>query len=405
MNRVVVDIDNVSLSRIEEKCISCGMCLKTCKNINNFDDIDCINCGGCILTCPSGALVPKFNYQQVLNYINDTDYTVVCYTAPAVRVAIGDDFGYEAGTFLESKMVGALKEIGFDYVFDTTFGADLTIMEEACELVERIKTKKLPMYTSCCPSWVYYMKKYHPDDLNLLSTCKSPIAMQAEMVKTYFSDMYDIPKDKIIAVSINPCTAKKLEIKWYPKTDISLTTRELSMMLKELNIDLNKVPEVAFDKLMGVGSASGLIFGVSGGVTEAVLRTAYYMLNKKDAPANFYRLSSIRGEANIKTTTIDMGVTKLKIAVINKISTVKENYERLKKFDFIEVMECPGGCIGGGGQPIGAIKDMEITRAKRMTSMYQNEKNKEFKDSFRNSEIQDAYISYISKNDISLHTK
>ena len=405
MNRVVVDIDNVSLSRIEEKCINCGMCLKTCKNINNFECVDCINCGQCILTCPSGSLVPKYNYKQILNYIKDTDYTVICYTAPAVRVAIGDDFGFESGTFLESKMVGALKEIGFDYVFDTTFGADLTIMEEACELVERIKNKELPMFTSCCPSWVYYMKKYHADDLNILSSCKSPIAMQAEMVKTYFSDMYDISKDKIIAVSINPCTAKKLERVWYPETDISITTRELSMMLKELGIDLNNVKDASFDKLMGTGSASGLIFGVSGGVMEAVLRTSYYMLNKKNAPASFYKLSAIRGEANIKTATIDMGVTKLRLAVVNKISTVKENYERLKKFDFVEVMECPGGCIGGGGQPLGIIKDMDLIRAKRMTSMYKNESNRSCKDSFKNSEIQDAYISYISKNDIRLHTK
>ena len=405
MNRVVVDINNVSLSRIEEKCINCGMCLKTCKNINNFECIDCINCGQCILTCPSGALVPKYNYRQVLNYINDTDYTVVGFTAPAVRVAIGDDFGYEAGEFLESKIVGALKKIGFDYVFDTTFGADLTIMEEACELVDRINTKKLPMFTSCCPSWVYFMQKYHPEDLKLLSTCKSPIAMQAEMVKTYFSEMYDIPASKIIAVSINPCTAKKLERVWYPKTDISITTRELSMMIKELNIDLKNVADAPFDKLMGEGSASGLIFGVSGGVMEAVLRTTYYMLNKKSAPEIFYKLASIRGEADIKTTTIDMGVCKLKLAVVNKISTVKENYERLKKFDFIEVMECPGGCIGGGGQPLGIIKDMELTRAKRITSMYKSESKKSCKDSFKNKEIQDAYISYISKNDISLHTK
>ena len=177
MKKVEIKPNNVSIDRIEEKCLNCGMCKKTCEKINGLEG-DCINCGQCILTCPSGALIPKFDYKKVLNYINDTDYTVVAFTAPAVRVAIGDEFGFESGAFLEGKMVSALKNIGFDYVFDTTFGADLTIMEEANELVDRLKHKQKPLFTSCCPSWVLYMEKYHPEDLNLVSTCKSPIWKQ-----------------------------------------------------------------------------------------------------------------------------------------------------------------------------------------------------------------------------------
>ena len=193
MNRIEIKPSNMSIDRIEEKCLNCGMCKKTCESLNNIPN-DCISCGQCIMTCPSGALIPKFEYKKVLNYIKDTDYTVVAFTAPAVRVAIGDEFGFPEGSFLEGKMVSALKKIGFNYVFDTTFGADLTIMEEANELVNRLKHKTTPLFTSCCPSWVLYMQKYHQDDLKYLSTCKSPISMEATMIKTYFADMYEIPK-------------------------------------------------------------------------------------------------------------------------------------------------------------------------------------------------------------------
>lgn len=404
MNRIEIKDGNLSIDRIEEKCINCGMCLKTCQSINCLED-DCINCGQCILTCPSGALIPKYDYQKVLNYLHDTDYIVVAFTSPAVRVAIGDEFGYDAGAFLEGKMVGALKHLGFNYVFDTTFGADLTVMEEANELIERIDNKKIPMFTSCCPSWVEYMKKYHAKDSDLLSSCKSPIAMQAEMIKTYFADMYEYDKSKIIAVAITPCVSKKSERALYPETDIVVTTRELAMMIREENIDFNMLEDAEFDRMLGKGSSAGLIFGASGGVMEAVLRTAYYMINRKIAPDNFFALESIRGEANLKTALVDMEKFTLKVAVANKISTVKDKYDELKKYDFVEVMSCPGGCIGGAGQPLGAIKDMEGIREKRIKSIYRDENNSKVKASYLNPEIQDAYISYISKNNVSLHTK
>lgn len=404
MKKVEIKPNNVSIDRIEEKCLNCGMCKKTCEKINGLES-DCINCGQCILTCPSGALIPKYDYKKVLNYINDTDYTVVAFTAPAVRVAIGDEFSFESGAFLEGKMVSALKNIGFDYVFDTTFGADLTIMEEANELVDRLKHKQKPLFTSCCPSWVLYMEKYHPEDLNLVSTCKSPISMEATMIKSYFSEMYDIPKEKIITVAIAPCTSKKNERVIHYETDVSLTTRELAMMIRETNIDFKNLKDAEFDDLMGSSSSSGLIFGTSGGVTEAVLRTAYYMINSKMAPPKFYDLEEIRGEENIKTTTVDLGKYYLKVAAVSTIKIASENYEKLKTFDFVEVMACPGGCVGGAGQPLSAIKDMIEIRNKRRESMYNVDRVAQNREAYKNPKVQEAYISYLSKNDIDLHTE
>src|SRR5699024_9519573 len=233
-------------------------------------------------------------------FINDTDYTVVVFTAPAVRVAIGDAFGFPPGSFLEGKMVSALKQIGFDFVFDTTFGADLTIMEEASELLTRIQNKNLPMFTSCCPSCVLYTEKYHPELVKNLSTCKSPIAMQGAMIKSYFAEMYEIHKEKIISVSLTPCISKKYERSLYPDTDFVITASELVLMLQTLGIDFSKLSDQEFDKLLGKGSGGGLIFGVSGGVMESILRTAYYMINKEKAPAQFYEFKEIRGDAAIK---------------------------------------------------------------------------------------------------------
>ena len=403
MNRVEVKEDNVCLKRIEEKCINCGMCLTTCKQNNDFEN-DCINCGQCIMTCPSGALVPKYDYQKVINYIKDTNYTVVVFVAPAVRVAIGDAFGFEPGSFLEGKLVSALKKIGFDYVFDTTFGADLTIMEEANELIDRKLSNNTPMFTSCCPSWVLYANKYHPEIIKNISTCKSPIAMQGAMIKSYFADMYNIKKEQIKAISLTPCISKKYERTLYPETDIVITTSELILMIKELGINFNDLEDSEFDRLLGKGSGGGLIFGVSGGVMESVLRTAYYMVNKEKAPEEFYEFTNIRGEKDFKEAEVDFMKFKIKIAVISKVSTIKKYFEKLKEYDFIEVMSCPGGCIGGGGQPLNAIKSMEEIRKSRIDNMYQNDREQKIRESYKNPEIQDAYDSYINKKEVNLHT-
>lgn len=405
MKRIEISPGNLSIDRIEEKCLNCGMCLKTCSKINGMER-ECFNCGNCILTCPSGALIPKYDYKKVLNYINDTDFTVIAFTAPAVRVAIGDEFGFPSGEFLEGKMVSALRKIGFNYVLDTTFGADLTVMEEANELLERKRNNnKLPLFTSCCPSWVNYMSKFHQNDLDLLSTCKSPIAMEAKMIKTYFSEMLNINSEKIIAVAIAPCVAKKTERMLYPETDIVITTRELSMMIREMNIDLKNLNDSPFDSLMGKASGGGTIFGVSGGVTEAILRTAYYMLNGKKAPKTFYNDEKLKNEDDLKTIEVDMEKFKLKVGIVNKIITAKENYELLKNFDFVEVMSCPGGCINGAGQPLNPIKDMINIRKMRANNLLKDDEKNKIRESYMNPEIQDAYISYLSKNDVKLHTK
>lgn len=404
MSRVSIKEDNLSIGRVNEKCINCGMCLKTCENCNNIGD-SCVNCGQCIVTCPSGAIIPKFQYRDVLNIINDTKKVVVAFVSPAVRVAIGDEFGYDAGEFLEKKLVSALKMIGFDYVFDTTFGADLTVMEEAWELIERINNKKTPMFTSCCPAWVSWLKLMHPEDLELLSSCKSPIAMQAEVIRSYFKDMYEIQNDNITTVAIVPCVAKKTEASVYPKTDYVLTTKEVAMMIRELGIDFRTLKDQEFDPLMGSSSSSGLIFGASGGVSEAVLRSAYYMVNKKKAPIKFYNLEELRGEDNFKTITLDFQKFYLRVAVINKLSTLKENYDVLKNYDFVEVMACPGGCVGGAGNQYQSIKDVGDIIRKRRESLFRVDKNACVKESYMSPLIQDVYISYLSKNNVELHTK
>lgn len=396
-NRVVISEDNKSIMRILERCVNCGQCLNTCKNINNIND-DCINCGQCILTCPMGAIVPKYNYKEVFKYISDSNYTVIVSTSPAVRVAIGDEFGYEPGTFLEKEMVGALKKLGFDYVLDTTFGADLTILEEASELIERIKNKtNLPMLTSCCSSWVTYMEKYHGNDLNLLSSTKSPISMQGTIIKEYFSSKQKLDKDKIINVALTPCVSKKSEIARSELNGIDyvITTTELAMMIREAGIDFKNVKQTNFDKLLSKGSGAGVIFGASGGVMEAALRTAYYLINKKEAPANFLELTELRGEAPIKEAVIDLNVLNIKVAVVAGVNNLETIYPSLSKYDFIEVMSCPGGCIGGAGQTLVAISKLKEYRDKRKENLYNNDKEIKIRNSYENEDIINVYNDFL----------
>ncbi len=405
MERVSVSKNNLAIDRIEERCIHCGMCLKTCQENNNLKN-DCINCGQCLLTCPTGALIPKYCYKTVLNYLHDTSYQVVVITSPAVRVAIGDAFGYEAGSFLEGKMVSALKALGFAKVFDTTFGADLTVMEEAKELVNRLETQKnLPMFTSCCPSWVNYVSKFYPEKKENISTCKSPIGMIGAMVKSYYAELYEINPNQIILVALTPCVSKKEEIYHNPDVDFCLTTSELVLMLKEMNIDFNTLKDEEFDKLLGKGSGAGLIFGASGGVTEAVLRTAYYLINHEKAPRKFYELNAVRGEKNFKETIIDLKKYQIKVGVINKLATIKEVKDKLDAYDFIEVMTCPGGCVGGAGQGLVAINKLPEIREKRIKALYQDDEINKVKESYENEEIKEAYQTFINKGKVKLHNE
>ena len=405
--RVQISPDNPSIARIEEKCINCGICKNICENVVGIkykkEDVlqpICINCGQCVVNCPTGALVTKYNYKKVLNYLNDTDYIVTVSLAPAVRVALQEEFNQEAGANVTKKIVTALKNLGFDYVFDLTFGADLTIMEEATELVKRLKTKEnLPMFTSCCPSWVKYMELYHDDLLNHLSTCKSPIGMQAAVINSYFILYKDIPKDKIINVMVAPCTAKKYEINRDEITDMDyvITTRELAMMLRECEIDFNSLEESEFDELLGGGSGAGDIFGTSGGVMESALRCAYHIVTNEDAPVSFYDLESVRGNTAIKEAKIKMGNYDLKICAVFGMPNLEKVLKDTSKYDFIEVMNCPLGCVGGGGQPLGVISKMTDDRIKRSKGLYNIDKDKKIRVCYKNPDIINLYRAYLDK--------
>ena len=403
--RVQINPDNPSIARIEEKCINCGICKNICENVVGIkykkEDVlqpICINCGQCVVNCPTGALVTKYNYKKVLNYLNDTDYIVTVSLAPAVRVALQEEFNQEAGANVTKKIVTALKNLGFDYVFDLTFGADLTIMEEATELVKRLKTKEnLPMFTSCCPSWVKYMELYHDDLLNHLSTCKSPIGMQAAVINSYFILYKDIPKDKIINVMVAPCTAKKYEINRDEITDMDyvITTRELAMMLRECEIDFNSLEESEFDELLGGGSGAGDIFGTSGGVMESALRCAYHIVTNEDAPVSFYDLESVRGNTAIKEAKIKMGNYDLKICAVFGMPNLEKVLKDMSRYDFIEVMNCPLGCVGGGGQPLGVISKMSDDRVKRSKGLYNIDSNKKIRVAYKNVDIINLYRAYL----------
>lgn len=399
MGKVKVE-DNYSLQRIHSRCIDCGACLQTCEALNGLDKDTCIHCGQCILTCPMGALQPKYNYKEVLANLHDEEKIVVVSVAPAVRVAIGDAFGYPPGEFLEDKLVGALKTLGFSYVFDVTFGADLTIMEEASELIKRLEEKKnFPMYTSCCPSWVEYMEHFYSRDLNHLSTCKSPIGMQGAMIKSYFAKLKKLNPEDIVTVTIAPCVSKKTEIRRdkLQDNDYVLTTSELVLLFREQNIDFQNIKPQKFDSLLGSGSGAGLIFGTSGGVMEAVLRTAYYFLNGKKAPDIFLEFTSLRGDATLKEAEVDFEVFKINVLVVYGLNTLRQRYKELKKYHFVEVMACPSGCVGGGGQPILSKQQQGIYVKARSKSLYEKDKWALKKCSYENVEIQKIYKEFLGK--------
>lgn len=407
IKKVWISKDNPSIQRTEEKCINCGQCQKTCweKTGIKYDkrkvnEPICINCGQCILTCPTGALSTKYDYKKVLNYIYDTDKTVIISVAPATRVAIGEEFGFEAGSFLEGKMVAALKAIGFSYVFDVTFGADLTIIEEANEFVERLSSgKNLPQFTSCCPSWIKYIEIYHPDLISHLSTAKSPIAMQASIIRTYFRRLKDIDPGEIINVIVVPCAAKKYEIKRseVQGIDFAITTLELAMMIRECNIDFSSLANESFDCILGKGSSAGLIFGASGGVMEASLRTVYSLLTGLKAPATILNFTALRGNKGLKEATININKKEIRIAVVDGLINFENILPKLKSYDFIEVMNCPGGCVGGSGQPIISVNKTESIIAQRINSLYKNGSTLEHQCSHNNPDILNVYRCFLGK--------
>ena len=402
---IPIEKNNISIQKIVEKCINCGTCSKVCPvssyiKEGNLDA--CLGCGMCIKKCPVGALTPKYVYNQVLEDIKNSNKTVVVIVSPAVRVAVGDGFGFEYGTNIDKKLVTGLKKIGFDYVFDTTYGADLTIMEEANELVERINNNKnLPMFTSCCPAWVKYFEMNYPDKLNHLSTCKSPIAMQSTILKTYFCKENGINPDNLVVVSLTPCTAKKQEIKRKELdgyTDYVITTSEIINMFKENNIDLANVCDTEFDSLF-TGTGAGLIFGHTGGVMIAAIRSAYHLLTNEELDLNKVNFEVLAGNNKIKKATIKIKDKYLKVAVVNGIENAKtliDDIENKKiELNFIEVMTCTGGCIAGGGQPLIPLnKEKEITKL-RIKGLMNSDKNMDVRYSHKNKNIIKLYNEFL----------
>ena len=383
-----MDDKSPSIVRDFNKCILCRRCVATCKYVQKIGAIDCINrgfdscisttydhslndvdctfCGQCIESCPTGALKEKENIQDVWKKLRDEDVFVVVQTAPAVRVAIGEEFGMPIGTNVAGKMITALKSIGFDKVFDTNTGADLTIMEEANEFIERIQNAGvLPMITSCSPGWVRFAEKNFPENLEHLSSCKSPHQMFGAIIKSYFADKYNIDKEKICVVSVMPCIAKKyecsrdeMEVDGIRDVDYVVTTRELARMIKQANIDFCELEDGKFDEPMGEASGAGAIFGTTGGVMEAAIRTAVDTLEGKSMDKLEY--TQVRGEKGIKEATLKIAGKDIKVAVASGLANARKIMEQIKDgkcdYHFVEIMACPGGCIMGGGQPIKSSK-------------------------------------------------
>lgn len=424
----VYPIDNTSgvLVRDRNKCIKCMRCVEACqetqmvgvlspsyRSINtsisagfneNLDETLCTFCGQCSAVCPVGAIYENDETEKVWEALNDPKKHVIVQTAPAVRVGLGEEFGMPRGSKVTGKMVTALKMLGFDKVFDTDFAADLTIMEEGTELLSRIKNGgKLPMITSCSPGWINYAEGFYPELLDNLSTCKSPQQMFGAVAKTYYAKKSGVDPADIFTVSIMPCTAKKYECKrpemnssGYRDVDVALTTRELARLIKNAGIDFNNLEDDNFDSIMGASSGAGVIFGATGGVMEAALRTVYEVVTGKTLENIDFK--EVRGFEGIKEATIDLGGTPIKVAVAHGLSNAHKILEMIKNgevdYTFVEIMSCTGGCVGGGGQPVGANKSIKIRRA---DTIYNIDKEMPIRKSHENPEIKQLYEEYLGE--------
>ena len=431
------DDHNSSIIRDTSKCVLCGRCVKRCFEAHGtgilgfekrgfktfiapagnrgFDESPCILCGQCVNVCPTGALMEKSEIDKVDAAMAQGKFVVV-QTAPAVRAALGEEFGMPVGTAVTGKMVAALRRLGFSRIYDTNFGADLTIMEEATELLGRIKNNGvLPMITSCSPGWVNYAEYFYPETLDHLSSCKSPHQMQGAIIKSYFAKEKGIDPKDIFVVSIMPCTAKKfekdrpeMEVNGLRDVDAVLTTRELARLIKRSGINFTKLPDEEYDQdLLGDYTGAGVIFGTTGGVMEAALRTAYKVLNGKEREK--IEFAEVRGQQGIKEAEIDLGVTKIKVAVASGMRNAKVLLEQIKAgnspYTFIEIMGCPGGCINGGGQP--CIKPMlmpnedadiyETYREKRAQALYSEDERQTLRQSHNNPQIKELYAKYLGE--------
>ncbi len=430
VNESEIDGTAAHMIRDNSKCILCRRCVAACAktqgigviganergfktNIGSAFEVglaetSCVCCGQCIAVCPTGALYEKDFIDQVVADLNDPEKYVVVQTAPAVRAGLGEEFGYEIGTNVEGKMAAALRRIGFDKVFDTNFSADLTIMEEGTEFIERVqKGGKLPMITSCSPGWIKFCEHYYPDMIDNLSTCKSPQQMFGAVTKTYFAEKMGIDPKKIVCVSIMPCTAKKFEVgradqsaAGVPDVDYSLTTRELARLIKRYGIDFNNLPDEGFDDPLGEGSGAAVIFGATGGVMEAALRTVVYKLTgeKDGSPIVF---NEVRGVEGIKEATYEVAGMKVNIAVASGLANARKVLDMVKSgeknYQFIEIMACPGGCVNGGGQPRvpANIRNFNDIRALRAKALYSIDEANTIRFSHDNESVKKLYAEYL----------
>lgn len=431
--RIVKTIDELSPSIVRDnnKCILCRRCVAACAKTQgvyaigmqnrgfktqigsefgkSLNDVACINCGQCIAACPTGALTEKDATKEVWAALNDPDKYVVFQTAPAVRVAIGEEFGLPIGTRCTGKMVSAIRRLGADKVFDVDFAADLTIMEEGTELLNRIKNGGvLPMITSCSPGWIKYCETFYPDFIPNLSTCKSPNQMQGAVTKTYFAKQNDLDPRDIYVVSVMPCTAKKFEIArpefgrdGYRDVDANLTTRELARMIRQAGLDFVHLPEEEFDDMLGESSGAGVIFGVTGGVMEAALRTVVDVLTGEDMPRLEY--ADVRGLEGIKEATVSVNGTDINVAIVHGTANAAKLLNAIrageKTYHFIEVMGCPGGCVTGGGQPIVDARTRYYVdpRAARAAATYSEDESMAIRKSHKNPAIQKLYAEFLGE--------
>lgn len=425
-----VDETTLHLVRNNNKCILCRRCSAACKDqfvgvigANNrgfdteigcafnqtLDKVACVACGQCTAVCPTGALVERDDTAKVFDAIADETKTVIVHTAPSIRATLGECFDMPIGTNVTGKMVAALRRLGFDKVFDTNFAADLTIMEEGTEFLNRVKNGgTLPMITSCSPGWIKFCEHYYPELIPNLSTCKSPQQMQGAMIKSYYAEKMGIDPKDIVVVAVMPCVAKKFEIKrddqghdGIADNDFVISTRELAKMIKAAGIQFTSLPDENFDPIMGIGSGAGTIFGTTGGVMEAALRTVADILTGEDLEAIEY--TEVRGMEDIKEATYDVAGMQVKVAVTSGLKNAAKLLDKVKAgeadYQFIEVMCCPGGCINGGGQPIvdGHTRNFVDVKGLRAAALYDDDKNLTYRKSHQNPEIKAIYDEYLGE--------